>query len=134
MTTASSSARVLIVDDFDDQRELYAAGLTFAGFDVDQAADGYQALDLATRRRPDVVVLDLAMPGVDGWETCRRLRAEPRTKGVGVIALTAHALPGVRESAVRAGCDVYLTKPCLPEVLVAEVRRLLGRMSGAAAS
>src|SRR5262249_33925103 len=74
------------------------------------------------RLQPDVVVLDLAMPKLDGWEVCRRLKADAATRGIAIIIVTAHIAPGIRESAERAGCDAYLTKPCLPEKLIATVR------------
>src|SRR5213593_4835721 len=115
-------ATLVLVDDHDSQREIYELALSTAGFVVHQAASGQQAIELTHRLRPDVVVLDLAMPKLDGWEVCRRLKAHPATRGIPIIVVTAHIAPGIRESAELAGCDAYLTKPCLPEKLIAAVR------------
>jgi len=123
-------ATVLIADDYDSQRELYELALRYAGFAVHGAAEGEQALALVRGTQPDVVVLDLAMPKIDGWEVCRRLKADPATRSIPIIVITAHAVPGVRESAEHAGCDAYLTKPCMPDELVAAVRQQLNRPVG----
>jgi two-component system, cell cycle response regulator DivK len=120
-------ATLVLVDDHDSQREIYEQALSTAGFVVHQAASGEQANELTHRLRPDVVVLDLAMPKLDGCEVCRRLKAHPATRGIPIIVVTAHIAPGIRESAERAGCDAYLTKPCLPEKLIAAVRDHLKR-------
>ena len=120
-------ATVLLVDDHDSQREIYELALGMAHFVVHQAASGGQAIESARTRRPDVIVLDLAMPKLDGWEVCRRLKADPATRGIPIIVVTAHIAPGIRESAERAGCDAYLVKPCLPEKLIAAVRDQLKR-------
>src|SRR6266850_1016296 len=94
---------VLLVDDLEDQRELYGEYLEFAGYEVAFARDGYEAIDRALHLRPDVVIMDLAMPGLDGFETTQRLKLLEATRGIPVIALTAHgALP--REWALTAGC------------------------------
>jgi len=120
-------ATVMLVDDYGSQREIYELALSMTGFVVHQAASGEQAIELAHRLRPDVMVLDLAMPKLDGWEVCRRLKADPATRGIPIIVVTAHIAPGIRESAERAGCDAYLTKPCLPDKLIAAVRDNLRR-------
>jgi two-component system, cell cycle response regulator DivK len=113
-------AKVLLVDDLDDQRELYREYLEFADYDVVVARDGYEAIDTALRVHPDVVVMDLAMPGLDGFETTQRLKRMEATRSIPVIALTAHgALP--REWALSAGCDVYLKKPCYPHDLAVAI-------------
>jgi CheY-like chemotaxis protein len=116
---------VLLVDDFTDAREMYAEYLSYSGFDVIQAADGMEALRCAAERLPDVILMDLALPVLDGWEVTRRLKADPRTAHIPVVALTGHALSWLLEAAERAGCEAWLTKPCLPEDLVREVRRVL---------
>jgi CheY-like chemotaxis protein len=123
----SPPPRVLIVDDIEDNRRIYAMFLEFSGFVVTSAANGHEALARARALRPDVIVMDLALPGLDGWETTRRLRRDRRTRDIPVIALTGHVLPGAEEEARAAGCDHFLTKPCLPEVLAAEIRRALRR-------
>jgi CheY-like chemotaxis protein len=117
---------VLVVDDFLDAREMYAEYFVFSGFRVAEAANGTEALAKAIELVPQVILMDLSMPGMDGWEATRRLKADSRTKDIPVIALTGHALTGFQESAKLAGCDAFVTKPCLPDTLVAEVRRLLG--------
>jgi CheY-like chemotaxis protein len=116
---------VLIVDDFEDNREMYAQYLLFCGLRVEEAGNGAEALDKAFASLPDLVVMDLSLPGVDGWEATRRLKANPRTKHIPVIALTGHALAGHSKGAFEAGCDRFLTKPCLPERLLEEIQRLL---------
>lgn len=116
---------VLIVDDYADNREMYAEYLTFCGLRVAEAQTGHEALEMALRLRPDVVVMDLALPGVDGWEATRRLKRDPLTREIPVIALTGHALAGHSRTALDAGCDAFVTKPCLPDDLVVEVRRML---------
>jgi two-component system, cell cycle response regulator DivK len=117
---------VLVVDDFLDAREMYAEYFLFSGFRVAEAANGAEALAKAIELSPQVILMDLSMPGMDGWEATRRLKSDTRTKDIPVIALTGHALTGFQESAKLAGCDAFVTKPCLPDTLVAEVRRLLG--------
>lgn len=114
---------VLVVDDFADNREMFAEYLTISGFDVAQAENGREALDHAFSSVPDVIVMDLSLPEISGWEATRRLKADPRTCHVRVIALTGHALADHAREAQEAGCDAFLTKPCLPDALVAEIRR-----------
>jgi CheY-like chemotaxis protein len=115
---------VLLVDDLEDQRELYRQYLQFADFDVAVARDGYEAVDQALRIRPDVVIMDLAMPGLDGFEATQRLKVLEGTRGIPVIALTAHGtLP--REWALSAGCAAYLRKPCYPHDLAEEIASVL---------
>ena len=120
------SPLVLVVDDFLDAREMYAEYFAFSGFRVAEAANGAEAFEKAIELTPEVILMDLSMPGMDGWEATRRLKADTRTKDIPVIALTGHALTGFQESAKLAGCDAFVTKPCLPDTLVAEVRRVLG--------
>lgn len=115
---------VLLVDDLEDQRELYRQYLEFGGFDVTVARDGYEAVDRALRICPDVVIMDLAMPGLDGFETTQRLKMLEATRGIPIIALTAHGtLP--REWALTAGCAAYLKKPCYPHDLADEIASVL---------
>jgi CheY-like chemotaxis protein len=121
----SKAPLILVVDDYADNREMYSAYLRFQGLDVVEAANGTEALEHAFGRLPDLVVMDLSLPGVDGWEATRLLKADPRTKHIPVIAVTGHALAGAPERAAEAGCDGFLTKPCLPEDLLREIRRML---------
>src|ERR1700736_1435837 len=121
--------RVLLVDDYDDAREMYAEYLKFSGVETVQAASGPEAVKRALESRPDIVVMDLSLPVMDGWEATRRLKADERTASIPVVALTGHALAGISEGARLAGCDAFVTKPCLPEDLVKEIRRILDRPS-----
>jgi len=116
---------VLLVDDYPDAREMYAEYLQFSGFDVVEAGNGLEALERAIDRTPDVILMDLSLPVMDGWEATRRLKADERTKHIPVLAVTGHALTGISEDAKRAGCDGFITKPCLPEDLTAEIRKVL---------
>ena len=121
----ASGPLVLIVDDFQDNREMYAIFLEHSGYRVAEAANGFEALERAFELGPDVIVMDLSLPGLDGWEATRRLKADTRTKHIPVLALTSHALGGFSEGAKAAGCDGFVTKPCLPDQLVSEIRTLL---------
>jgi two-component system, cell cycle response regulator DivK len=124
-------ALVLVVDDFRDNREMYAEYLSHAGFRVAEAADGAEAVRLATEMRPDLVVMDLALPGMDGIEATRRIKKNPQTRRIPILALTGHALVKVAAQAREVGCDAFVTKPCLPNALAREIRRILGRRRSA---
>jgi CheY-like chemotaxis protein len=104
---------------------MYAAFLTLSGLRVIEAADGGTAVRIAAEAQPDAIVMDLALPGIDGWEATRRLKADARTARIPVIALSGQVLPRHAEEARLAGCAAVLLKPVLPEALVAEVRRLV---------
>ena len=117
---------ILVVDDYEDAREMYAEYLRFCGFRVAEARNGNEALEQAFGLMPNLILMDLSLPGMDGWEATRQLKADPRTRRIPVVALTGHALAGASEGAKRAGCDSFVTKPCLPDDLVVEVRRMLG--------
>jgi len=116
---------VLIVEDQQDLRQLYAQHLTMSGFDVIEAANGLEAIDHTLSSLPDVVLMDLSLPVVDGWEATRRLKADARTAHIPVVALTAHDGSGELQRATRAGCDWFVPKPCPPAALITEVRRIL---------
>jgi two-component system cell cycle response regulator DivK len=117
--------RVLLVDDYPDAREMYSEYLSYSGFEVVEAANGMEALQQAIDSAPDIILMDLSLPVMDGWEATRRLKADKRTARIPVVALTGHALAGISEGAKRAGCDAFVTKPCLPEDLVKEIRKVL---------
>jgi len=117
--------RVLLVDDYPDAREMYAEYLEFSGFEVVEAENGMEALQRAVETSPDIILMDLSLPVMDGWEATRRLKADKRTAPIPVVALTGHALAGISEGAKKAGCDAFVTKPCLPEDLVKEIRKIL---------
>lgn len=116
---------ILLVDDYQDGREMYADSLRFAGYRTLEASSGLEALQLAFDRQPSLILMDLSLPGMDGWEVTARLKKDPRTRHIPIVALTAHALQEERELALRAGCDAFVAKPCLPEELLSEVQRLL---------
>jgi len=116
---------VLVVDDVAHGREIFAEYLEFRGFRVATAADGQEAIDQAFELHPDVILMDLSLPRIDGWEATRRLKADDRTRDIPIIALTAHALAAAHDKAMEVGCDAVVTKPCLPKDLEQEVRRQL---------
>jgi two-component system cell cycle response regulator DivK len=116
---------VLLEDDYSDAREMYAEYLTISGFDVAEAHDGLEAVAKAAELLPDVILMDMALPGLDGWEATRRLKRNPRTREIPVVALTGHAFAGYARTAEEAGCVAFVVKPCLPDALVTEVRRIL---------
>jgi CheY-like chemotaxis protein len=123
--TKPDAPLILVVDDYQDAREMYAEYLQFSGFRVAEARNGNEAVAQAFSLRPDLILMDLSLPGMDGWEATRVLKADERTKHIPVVALTGHALAGASEGARKAGCDSFVTKPCLPDDLVVEVRRML---------
>ena len=125
MTNKLQRPRVLLVDDYPDAREMYSEYLEFSGFDVVEAGNGMEALQRAVDTAPDIILMDLSLPVMDGWEATLRLKADQRTKAIPVVALTGHALAGISEGAKQAGCDAFVTKPCLPEDLVREIRKIL---------
>jgi two-component system, cell cycle response regulator DivK len=116
---------VLVVEDYQDAREMYAAYLQFSGYRVAEASNGLEAIEKTTELMPDIILMDLALPKLDGWEATRRLKADERTKHIPIVALTGHALAGHAEGARQAGCDAFVTKPCLPDALVTEIERML---------
>lgn len=107
----SSKGYVLVVDDVPDGREMLTEYLQFRGFRVVTAENGARALEIARKRRPRVILMDLSMPGVDGWEATRQLKTDPHTRNVIVIAVTAHALLPDEANARSAGCDGFIAKP-----------------------
>ena len=120
---------VLVVEDYQDAREMYVAYLQFSGYRVAEATNGVEAIEQANQLLPDIILMDLALPKMDGWEATRRLKSEDRTRNIPIVALTGHALAGHAEGARQAGCDSFVTKPCLPDALVAEIKRMLGGRS-----
>ena len=126
----SSNPLVLVVEDYQDAREMYAAYLQFSGYRVAEAANGLEAIEKARALLPDIILMDLALPKMDGWEATRRLKADELTRHIPIVALTGHALAGHAEGARQAGCDAFVTKPCLPDALVAEIQRMLSARQG----
>jgi CheY-like chemotaxis protein len=115
-------ARILLVEDNEMNRDMLSRRLVRNGHQVTIAVDGQQAIDMARAGQPDIVLMDLSLPVIDGWEATRRLRASPDTAGLRIIALTSHAMSGDRERALAAGCDDYDTKPL-------DLPRLLGKIA-----
>lgn len=126
MKDKAAAPLILVVDDYQDAREMYAEYLRFSGFRVAEASNGNEAMERAFALQPDLILMDLSLPVVDGWEATRQLKSHERTKRIPIVALTGHALAAASEGARRAGCDAFVTKPCLPDDLVVEVRRMLG--------
>lgn len=127
MSAQRTGARILIVDDFDDAREMYAEFLSSVGHRVVSVADGQAALEAAVREAFDLIILDIALPKLDGISVIKRLRAREATKHTPIITLSASVEEEVRMSAVEAGADQALDKPCLPMELETAVRVLLQR-------
>jgi DNA-binding response OmpR family regulator len=124
---SSRAARVLLIDDHGPSRRGYAEYLKLQGFSVMEAADGATGLAAALTGQPDIIILDLGLPDIDGWSIARELKAAASTCGVPIIALTGADLPHERASALRAGCDLHLGKPCMPRVLL-DALHLFGAM------
>src|SRR5512142_2913046 len=122
----STAATILVVDDDVDARRIARSWLEGAGRRVLEAGDGRECLDVARADQPDMILLDLVLPDVDGWEAARALRADPATAGIPILGLTGLAFPVLRKRAVEAGCDVVLTKPVSPTRLLQEIDSLYG--------
>ena len=120
-----AGAQILLVDDERDQVEMYRYALEDAGFVVISAGTGSDAVARARDLGPDVIVLDLRLPDMTGWDVCRMLKADPRTDRIPVIVLTAAATPTLAKDAADAGCAAYLLKPCYPDQLAISIRNVL---------
>ena len=125
MPDPRTGPRILLVEDYDDAREMYRDYLEFSGFRVDTARDGHEALKKARAHLPDLILMDLSLPGLDGWEATRILKSDPATSHLMVVALSAHALAAEGERARAAGCDGFIAKPCLPHELVEQMAEYL---------
>ena len=122
--------KVLIVEDFDDTRELLRMMLRIRGCDSAEATNGQEAVELAASERPDLILMDLNLPVLDGWRATGQIKAFPGTKTIPIIALTAHAMSGDRQKALQAGCDDYDTKPVELDRLLEKIEALLGTSNG----
>ncbi len=120
-------ARILLVEDNEMNRDMLSRRLVRNGHEVSIAIDGREAIDKATAEAPEIVLMDLSLPVIDGWEATRRLRANPATASLRIIALTSHAMAGDREMALAAGCDDYETKPVDLPRLLSKIAAQLGR-------
>jgi two-component system, cell cycle response regulator DivK len=121
------SQRILVVEDQEDNRQILRDLLTSAKFEVIEAVDGEAGLAAAAANKPDLILMDVQLPGIDGYEATRRLKADATLHEVPVIAVTAHALSGAEQEARAAGCDGYISKPISPRQLLAKVREYLSR-------
>lgn len=126
-TSAAPPPLVLVVDDYTDSREMCAEYLDVCGFRVEQARDGAEAMEKAANAsaRPDVILMDLSLPDIDGVEVTRRLKAAPGTATIAIIALTGHGTGEHADKARAAGCVSFLVKPCHPDAMVDEIKRVL---------
>jgi two-component system, cell cycle response regulator DivK len=119
------SKRILVVEDQEDNRQILRDLLGNAGYELVEAADGEHALAVYAKQRPDLILMDIQLPVMDGYETTRRIRADPESKGIPIIAVTSYALSGDEAKALAAGCNAYITKPYSPRALLAKVREFL---------
>jgi two-component system cell cycle response regulator DivK len=126
---SDAPARILLVEDNEMNRDMLSRRLRRKGFAVSMAMDGAQGLEMASETRPDLILLDMSLPVVDGWEAARRLKANPDVAGIPIIALTAHAMSDDRNRALEAGCDEYDTKPIEFTRLIQKMESLLRRPS-----
>ena len=118
-------SQILLVEDNDANREMLSRRLKRRGYVVIDAADGQQAVETAQSARPDLILMDMSLPVMDGWEATRRIKDDPALKHIPIVGLTAHAMVGDREKALQAGCNEYATKPVDFERLVEIIHRLL---------
>ena len=119
--SSASAPLVLIIDDVEDNRVIYRRFLEGAGYRVEEAADAATGLEMARERMPASIVMDLSMPDLDGWEATRLLKSDPRTSGIGIVALSACREATSRRRAKEAGADFFVSKPCLPSELALHV-------------
>lgn len=118
--------RVLVVEDQEDNRRIVRDLLLSAGLEVLEATDGEQGVALAGRERPDLILMDVQLPGIDGYEATRRIKGDPALHAIPLIVVTSYALSGDDVKAFAAGCDAYVAKPFSPRALLAKIRELLG--------
>jgi two-component system cell cycle response regulator DivK len=123
--------KLLLVEDNEMNRDMLARRLSRKGYDVDVAVDGEEGIDKARTDAPDLILMDMSLPVIDGWEASRRLKEDPSTRAIPILALTAHAMAEDRERALNAGCDDYDTKPVELERLLGKIERLLTTGTGA---
>ena len=122
-------AKILLVEDNEMNRDMLSRRLIRKGYEVVMACDGQQGVDMAKSARPDLILMDMSLPVIDGWEATRQVKAEPATQAIPIIALTAHAMTGDRDKALQAGCDDYDTKPVEFPRLLEKIDMLLKKNS-----
>ena len=120
------SKKILVVEDTEDNRQILRDLLGMAGYDMIEAHDGAEGVAQATAHKPDLILMDIQMPVMDGYEATRRIKADPALKSIPVIAVTSYALSGDEEKTRAAGCDGYIAKPYSPRQMLAKVREILG--------
>jgi CheY-like chemotaxis protein len=125
MTRVEAMKKILLVEDNENNRDMLSRRLTRRGFQVVFAMDGQQGVDMAAQEKPDLILMDMSLPVMDGWEATRRVKADESTRKIPVIGLTAHAMSGDREKAIEAGCDDYDTKPVEIDRLIGKIEQLL---------
>jgi two-component system, cell cycle response regulator DivK len=119
------SRRILVVEDHEDNRRILHDLLTSAGYEIIQAENGKEALAAAARERPDLILMDIQLPLLDGYEATRRIKADPGLRAIPIIVVTSYALSGDEGKARAAGCDAYVTKPYSPRALLAKIREFV---------
>src|SRR5258708_26526373 len=127
------NSKILVADDDFDNRTIVQEVLVAAGYDVLLATNGEEALQQTSDQKPDLVLLDLSMPKINGWEVAKQIREKPELSGTVIVAFTSHALVGDELKAKAAGCDDYISKPCLPKEVVAKVAFWIKQRTNAAA-
>ena len=126
LLTSKTMSKILLVEDNEMNRDMLSRRLKRRGYEVSIAVDGAEGLKMTTSEAPDLVLMDMSLPVMDGWEATRKIKADPATKSIPVIALTAHAMSGDREKALSAGCDDYDTKPIELPRLLTKIQAFLG--------
>ena len=119
------SKKILVVEDQEDNRQILRDLLSSAGYEMSEAGDGQEALAAVAKHRPDLILMDIQLPIMDGYEATRRIKADPNTKAIPIIVVTSYALSGDESKARDAGCDAYVTKPYSPRALLAKIREFL---------
>ena len=119
------SKRILVIEDQEDNRQIVRDLMTASGYELIEATTGEEGLEAASRERPDLILMDIQLPGIDGYEVTRRIKADPKLSKIPIIAVTSYALSGDDKKAFAAGCDAYVTKPYSPRLLLAKIREYL---------
>jgi two-component system, cell cycle response regulator DivK len=119
------SKRILVVEDQEDNRQIIRDMLSATDYEIVEAESGEQALEAVAKQRPDLILMDIQLPGMDGYETTRRIKADPALRSITIIAVTSYALSGEEQKAQAAGCDAYVPKPYSPRQLLAKIRQYL---------
>jgi two-component system cell cycle response regulator DivK len=117
--------RILVIEDQEDNRQIVRDLMAASGYELIEATTGEEGIAAAARERPDLILMDIQLPGIDGYEVTRRIKANPQLKSIPIIAVTSYALSGDDKKAFAAGCDGYVTKPYSPRLLLAKIREYL---------